>query len=237
MLADLRAQRFGWHQEGASKSVSGLLVIDFRCNIQNHVSEFVGDRESPALSPVPSIDDDHRRDAPVFAAHAGRETIDVGKRHGKDLDAAFFQELNKIWDRIESETPVAAEAERRLFRLRHIVENGPGGVARDVPGDGRQAENFLHREIALQQIEYPGLDLGFFAFARQSLSSEVDGFQGDVAVAGQIVDGYAESVRERNEDAGARHRLIALVLADRLRRDAVVNSGFKITKRQTFRTA
>ena len=237
MLADLGAQGLGRHEKGPCKAVGGLLVIELLCNIQDHVAEFVCDGEALALSPVLSIDDDDRRDASVLTTNPGRKAVNVGKRHGKDLDATVLQKLNEIQDWVESQSPVDAETERRLFRLRQVVKYGPGGVARHVPDDGRQAENFLHRKIALQQIEHPGLDLSLFPPARQPLPSEVDGFQGDVAVAGQIVDGYAESVCECNENARTRHRLVALVFADRLRRDAVVDSGFQIAKRQPFRMA
>ena len=111
------------------------------------------------------------------------------------------------------------------------MEDGPRGIAGHIPGDGGETEKFLHREISLQQIEHLGFDLGFFPSVRQPLFPEVDGFQDDFAVTGQMIDGNAENVREHDENAGARHRLVALVFADRLRRDTVVNFGFKIAKR------
>ena len=191
MFADLGAQGLGRHEEGAGKSVSGFFVIDFRRDIQNHVTEFVSGRESLALSPVFLIDDDHRRDALVLPAHTGCETVNVVKMHRKNLDAAFLKQFDEIWDRVDTKSPMTADAVCRLFRLRHVMEHRPRGIARQISRDSGQTENFLHCEIALQQIEHLGLDLRLFALASQPLSPVVDGFKRDFAVAGQISGGNA----------------------------------------------
>ena len=127
---------------------------------------------------------------------------------------------------------MGTHAQRSLLRRGGVVQHGPWGLPRHVPGHGGQSQYLLDREISLQQVQDPGLDLRFLLAAREPLLPELDGFETNVAVAGQVVNRHIEGVSQYDEHAGARHGLIAFVLADRLRRHAVVDSGFKITERQ-----
>ena len=235
--AGLCAQRRCRHQECTGKSVRGLLVINFRCDLKGHMPELVGNREPLALTPIPSIDDNRRHHALVLTTHPSRKSVNARKGHRKDLDAVFLQELDEVRDRLEAKPPVAAEEERRLFRFHHVFENGPRRVLGSVPSDSGQAHKFLDREIALKQVDHPGLDLGFLPSARQPFSPEFDGLKDNLASAEQVADGHSEGGRECDENAGAGKRLVALILADRLRRNPVVNLRFQFPKRQPFRTA
>ena len=82
-------------------------------------------------------------------------------------------------------------------------------------------------------MKHSRFDLRFLAFAGQALLSEVDGFETDVAVAGQVVHGDVKGSGEGDEDTGTGHGLVAFVLADRLSGDPVVNSCLQITERKT----
>ena len=142
----------------------------------------------------------------------------------------FLQQFDKVRDRLEAKPPVAAEEERRLFRFRHVFENGPRHVVGLVPGDRGQSQNFLDREVTLKQVDHPGLDLGLIPSARQPFSPELDGFKGNLASAGQVADGYSEGVRQCNENAGTGKRLVAFIFADRLRRNPVANLCLQFPK-------
>ena len=82
VLADLGSQGLGRHEERASEAVDRFLVVNLWCSLQNHVAEFMREREALAFAPIVPIDDHDRCDASVFAAHPCREPVDVGKAEG-----------------------------------------------------------------------------------------------------------------------------------------------------------
>ena len=156
---------------------------------------------------------------------ARREPVDIRETHREDLDSTLLHEIDKVWDRIESEAPVGTHAQRGLFGFGRVAQHGPGGFARHVPIHGGQPQDLFDGEISLQQVQDPGLDLRLLAAAREPFFPEIDGFETNVAVAGQVVDRHIEGVCQRDEHSGAGHGLVAFVLADRLRRYSVVDSG------------
>ena len=66
-LANLDPERFGRHEEGPGEAVSGLLVVNLRWDIEDHVAEFMRDGEALALTPVPLVDDDPDRNPGTMA--------------------------------------------------------------------------------------------------------------------------------------------------------------------------
>ena len=210
-----------------------LLVVDLRGNIQDHVAELMRYRKALPLTPVLPVHDNDGCRAPVFTADPGRQAVDTREVRRDDLDAALLRQVDQIRDRIETQPPVSAKPLRGVFGLGRVAQHRPRGLSWPVPGDARQIEKLLDREIPFQQVQHPGLDPGFLTSARELLLAELDSLQNHVPVADQIVHGHAERVGERDEDAGARHRLVAFVFADRLRGHAVADFGLQIPQRQT----
>ena len=97
-----------------------------------------------------------------------------------------------------------------------------------VPFGAGQSEDFFHHQIAFDKVKRLRLNLGLLLLARDLFLAELDAFQDHTLVAGEVVEGHAEAVAQGNQHAGARHVFVALVLADRLGRDPVSNSGLQI---------
>ena len=81
-------------------------------------------------------------------------------------------------------------------------------------------------------MQHPGLHLRLIPAVREPFLSEFDGFEVNVAAVGQEVDRRIEGVSQRDEHSRTGHGLVALVLADRLRRHAVVDSSFEFAERK-----
>ena len=70
-----------------------------------------------------------------------------------------------------------------------------------MPFDTRQVKEFFNREIAFQEVENLGFDLGFLSFARNFLFPELHCFKDHFTIANQIVHRDAERVGKRNQNA------------------------------------
>ena len=130
----------------------GLLFVNLRCRVEDHVAEFVRKRETLPLAPILAVHDDYRRNSPVFTAHPRREPVDIGETHPEDLDPALLQEIDKVRYRIEAETPVGTHAERGLFRFGRVPQHRPRSLTRHVPSDGGKTKDLLYCEIPLQHV-------------------------------------------------------------------------------------
>ena len=73
----------------------------------------------------------------------------------------------------------------------------------------------------------PRLHAAFLPFPRDRLPSELHRLKHEVLIADQVLDGDAQGLRQCNEHTGARHRLVAFVLADRLSRHAAADPSLQ----------
>src|ERR1700723_3839038 len=136
-----------------------FFAIQAGCYIHDKMPKLMGQIEALALCPIFTVDDDDRQRRPVRAQNSRRESVDFVCHDGQNLDAALFQQLDKIGQRIKSKTPVLSPTPSCPVRFVHIIEYGIGSLSRLVPLD-RQAEQFLNAEITLKKMQNLGLDLG-----------------------------------------------------------------------------
>ena len=169
--------------------------------------------------------------SPGRRARAARPpTVSSGKAN--ILIAPFFEQLHQVGHGLVAQPPVAAKGVGRAIRLDGIVPHGIGRVPRLVPPGAGQAEDVLDGEIAFEVGEHRGLDPRLGALARERVLAELEIVEHEVGVAEQVVHGAVQAVGEGDEHAAARHGLVALVLADGLRRDAVADRPGEAAQRE-----
>ena len=81
--------------------------------------------------------------------------------------------------------------------------------------------------------QHGGFDLRFAALGREGVLPELEVFEDEVGITEQIVDRRPQGIGQGDEDPAAGHRLVALVFADGLRGNALVDGGGKRAKRQS----
>ena len=86
--------------------------------------------------------------------------------------------------------------------------------------------------IPLHKVDYPRLDAHFLPFSRNHLLPELNRLKHQILIAGQVLDGDAQGVRQRDEYAGTWHRLVPFVLADRLSRHPTADAALQSTEGQ-----
>ena len=182
--------------------------------------------QSPALT---TTNGDRRQPRP---ARPGGEAADGVERHREYLDPPFFEQLHQVGNRLLPQAPVAAHGVGATVRLDRILPHRIGRVPRPVPPGAGQAEDVLDGEIALEVRQHRGLHPRLGALARERVLAELEILEHEVGVAEQVVHGAVQRVREGEEHAAARHGLVALVLADGLRRDAVADRRGEAPQRE-----
>ena len=74
-------------------------------NLHDQMAEFVRQREPLAFRPGVLAHDDHRDAFGGAASNVRHHSVDIRQARGHDLDAAIFQKLRQIRDRVEAEAP------------------------------------------------------------------------------------------------------------------------------------
>ena len=154
--ADFGAERLRGHEKCSSETMRGLLVVNIRSHVKNHMAQLVRHRKALPFAPIPSIDNDHGCDASAFAMYSCGEAIDVPEGHGENLDATLLQDLDQVRDRIQAQLPVGAKSACPVLRFGGIGQHGPRSLPGLIPSHARQAEKLLDRKIPFQIYEAVG---------------------------------------------------------------------------------
>ena len=200
--------------------------------------QLVRQGEALPLPPVPGVHDDHRHIVSRCLAHPSHQAVDgLGEPDGQHLHPPPFQEFHQVGDRLGPQAPVVPEGIGPALRFHQAASHRPGSAGRLVPLGARQTEQLLDHEVALQQVQHAGLDLGFLPPARDRLLPEVHRLHRQLLITGEVVHRDVEGVGQREQHPGAGHRLPPLVLSDGLRRDPVVDRRLQPSERQSSRRA
>ena len=232
-LADFKPQRLGGHEERAGEAVRDPFSAETAGDGEHDVAQFVGDGESLALAPVLGVHDDERDGLESGPTRSRGETADAAEREGEYLDASFFQKLDQVRNGLVAKAPVVAERVGVAVRFDGIAQYGIGRVPRLVPLGAGKSQDLLNGEIAFEMREHRGFDLGFATLRREGVFPEFEILKDQIGVAEQIVDGRIQDVGERNQDAAARHRLVAFVFADGLSSNAVADRRRQAAERKS----
>ena len=222
----------GGHEERTGEAVRDPFGVQTAGDVEHDVADFVRDGKPLTLAPVVDIDDDEGNCRMPDSTCSRGETTDAAERESEHLDAAFLEKLYQVGNGLVAQAPVPSERVCGAVGLDRIAQYGIGRVARLVPLGAGQLQDILDGEIPFEVREDRGLDLGFAALRRECVLPELQVFEDQVGVPEQVVDRRVQGVGERDEDAAARHGFVALILADGLRRNQMVDGSREVSQRE-----